>query len=170
MKIRDRNRLLIAGSVVALILCHKLAFSETFAVKGEYDRLKREQVLFGDIPAQKALLGLKKKRYDSLLRVYQVTGTSLQNGLLKTIDRYVKINGIELVEFGEPHVVQQGELSLTNYMFTVSGDFNALLALAHHLEQRSNFGSMVGLGFENVRDFKKRQTRLEAHIIMEIVK
>ncbi len=169
MSIALKNKLLIASFILAVIVCYQLAFAETLKVKGQYNKLEMEQLLFENLPQRKLLLQQREKRYDSLLQAYQVSGTSLQNNLLKTIDRFAKINGLKLVKFEEPHRVREGDLVITNYLFSVSGDYSAILALIYQLEQKANFGRIVNLEFENITDFRTRKTELNAHVIIEVV-
>lgn len=169
MTIKQKNTALIAGFVGILILGYFVSISETLAIKKNYDHLKEQELIYANIPQRLQVLTQKEKHYDSLLQHYQITETSLQNNLLKTIDRYADDHSIKVVSFLKPHSVTQKGKKTNSYTFTVSGDFNSILGLAYQLEQKSKFGMIASLQFEKIKNYRTSKTSLEGQFVLQLV-
>ncbi len=169
MTIKQKNSALLIGFVTILILAYFLSISETLSLKRNYKNLKNQELLFANIPQRLQVLSQKEKYYDSLLQHYQITETSLQNNLLKTIDRYAENHSIRVVSFNEPHSILQNGKKTHSYMFRVSGDFNAILGLAYQLEQRSKFGMIASLHFEKIKNYRTGKETLEGQFVLQLV-
>ena len=85
MTIQQKNKLLVLGFVAILVIGYFLSISETFSLKRNYDQLKENERIFENIPKRLKVLTQKEVYYDSLLSSNQITETSLQNNLLKTV-------------------------------------------------------------------------------------
>jgi hypothetical protein len=139
MTIQQKNKLLVLGFVAILVIGYFLSISETFSLKRNYDQLKENERIFENIPKRLKVLTQKEVYYDSLLSSNQITETSLQNNLLKALERYAVSEQIKIVSFNEPHIYTENDKTINSYAFTVSGDFKAILGLAYELEQRSKY-------------------------------
>jgi len=162
-----KNRLLIGGFILALFICYKLAIANTVALKSEYSQLTKEQQLFKNTPKQIALLKKKQQYYDSLLRVYKIGGTSLQNNLLNAITTFSKENDLKVVDFLEPHTFTEKSLTVNTYSFTVEGHFNNILQLIYTLEQRTKYGEVVSVSYEKKKNYRTGTSYLEAKIVLQ---
>jgi hypothetical protein len=164
---KNRNILLIVGFIMALFLCYKLAIVKTVDLKNEFDTLKSQELLFKDTPKQVSLLKQKQKYYDSILNKYHLSGSSLQNNLLKTINTFADSSGIKVITFLEPHIVTINDLKVNTYQFTLEGDYNAILKLIYKLEQKTKFGEIINLHFEKKTNFRSGTKYLQAHILLK---
>jgi len=169
MAIKQKNTILLISFFGVLILGYFLSISETLSIKKNYDNLQQQEQLYANIPKRLQVLVQKERHYDSLLQHYQITETSLQNNLLKTIDRYAIDTNIKIVSFDEPHSVFEKGKTTNSYAFRVSGDFNSILGLAYELEQRSKFGMVKSLEFEKIKSFRTGKTTLEGQFILQLV-
>ncbi len=169
MTIQQKNKVLVLGFLGMLVLGYFLAISETVALKNNYTRLKNSERLNANIPQRLKALEQKEVHYDSLLKHYQITETSLQNNLLQTIDRYAKDHTIKVLSFKEPHTFQEKDKNTYSYAFSVSGDFAGILGLAYQLEQRSKFGMIASLDFEKKTNYRNGSKSLEGHFILQLV-
>lgn len=169
MTIKQKNNALGLGFVGVLILGYFLSISETLAIKKNYESLQEQKRIYANIPERLQVLKQKEKHYDSLLQHYQITETSLQNNLLKTIDRYAENHTIKVVSFNEPHSVIQKGKKTHSYAFTVSGDFNSILGLAYQLEQKSKFGMVASLQFEKLKNYRTSKESLEGQFVLQLV-
>jgi len=167
MKAKTKNIILAVGFLVMLFICYRFAFSRTFSVYGTYQGLKKENVLFENIPKQQYLLNRQNAYLDSLLNKYQIGGTSLQNNLLKSLNANGDTLGFKLVAFDKVHVFNKEQLTVNSHVFTLEGGFEEMLRLVHNLEQRTKFGEVVHARFEKKRDLRTRRERLEAEIIIQ---
>ena len=164
---KTKNILLVVGFILVLVLSYRLAISKTLALKGEYNILKKEVVLFKNTPKQLSLLKQKQKYYDSLLNKFQIKGSSIQNNLLKTINTYADSSKLKVVSFLEPHVFVNNSLTMKTHQFTVQGDYNTILKLIHLLEQQTKFGEIINLYFEKKKNFKTGKYYLQAHVLLK---
>jgi len=164
---KNKNIVLVAGFVIVLLLCYLLAFSKTFSLKKEYNQLQQEELLFKNTPKQLSLLMQKQKYYDSLLNKYQVNGGSIQNNLLKTINSIAGSNNLKVVRFLEPHTVKNNDLIVKTYQFTIQGDYNNILKLIHHLEQKTKFGEIINFNFEKKKNYRTNRYYLQASILLK---
>lgn len=164
---KNKNILLVAGFFLVLFLCYLLAFSKTFSLKKEYNHLKKEELLFKNTPKQLSLLMQKQKYYDSLLNKYQVNGGSIQNNLLKTINTIAGNTNLKVVRFLEPHSFESNDLIVKTYQFTVEGDYNNILKLIYHLEQKTKFGEIVNFNFEKKKNYRTNKSYLQASILLK---
>ena len=92
----------MVGFILALILCYQLAFSKTFQLKAEFDRLQRQRMVFENLPTKLNLLNKKEKYLDSVLSLKQIIETSVQNNILKAIDEYAVNNKLIVSQFDNP--------------------------------------------------------------------
>ncbi|MFC4636464.1 hypothetical protein ACFO3O_21335 [Dokdonia ponticola] len=169
MTIKQKNTTLVISFFGVLLLGYFLSISVTLSLKKNYDTLKTQEQIYSNIPKRLQILSQKERYYDSLLQHYQITETSLQNNLLKTIDRYAINHNIKIISFDEPHSVIQNGKKTNSYAFRVSGDFNAILGLAYQLEQRSKFGMIASLEFEKLKNYRTGQTTLEGAFVLQLV-
>ncbi|SFZ93380.1 hypothetical protein SAMN05428642_103100 [Flaviramulus basaltis] len=164
---KTKNILFGIGFILVLVLCYQLAISKTLVLKNEYNALSQQEALFENTPKQISLLKQKQKYYDSLLNKYQIKGSSLQNGLLKTINAFADSSNIKVVGFLEPHIIEQNDLKVNTFQFTLEGDYNAILKLIHKLEQDTKFGEITNLHFERKKNFRTGKHFLQASVLLK---
>lgn len=164
---KTKNIILLVGFLLALILCYQLAISKTVALKKEYNTLKQEEALFENTPKQVSLLKQKQKHYDSLLNKYQIKESSIQNNLLKTINTFADSSNIKVIGFLEPHIINQNDLKINTYQFTLEGDYNAIIKLIYRLEQDTKFGEITNLHFEKKKNFRTGKHFLQASVLLK---
>lgn len=167
MKSKTKNRMLLAGFLILVFICYRLAYSKTFSLYDSYQELKREHVLFENIPKQQYLLNKQNRQLDSLLGEYQIGGTSLQNNLLKSVNTNSDTLGLKLIEFHKAHTFERENFRVNSHAFTMEGSFEKLLYLLYNLEQRTTFGEIVHVRFEKKRDLRTRKERLEVELIVQ---
>ncbi|HET8885641.1 MAG TPA: type 4a pilus biogenesis protein PilO [Salinimicrobium sp.] len=166
MKSKQKNILLIIGFFTALILSYKLAFSKTFLLKNEFNQLKKEEAILENIPKQLSVLKQKETYYDSILTRYQLTESSVQNNLLKTINSFSQENDLKVVDFSEPHIVSQKDLTIKTYQFSVEGDYNSIVHLVYQLEQETRFGEIINFHFQKRKNYRRGKYYLQAHVLL----
>ena len=169
MTIKTKNRILVGGFVLGLIICYQLAFSETFELKNELNHLKQERELAENLPQQLARLNQKKKQYTDFLQSNQISETSWQNNLLQRIDRYAKINDLAILKIEEPHFYALPDLTTKTYQLSLEGNFNNLLGLIYELEQQANTGQLVNVHFIKNTDYRTKKSSLEMQVLIQVV-
>lgn len=167
MKNPTKNRIVVIGFVVVLILCYQLAISNTVMLRNTYHDLRKEELLFKNTPKQLALLSQQKMYYDTLLKKHQIDGGSIQNNLLKNINSLSKKHHLKVVEFLEPHVIENNGMSIKTYQFTIEGGYNSLMKLVNHLEQQTVFGEIINVHFEKKTNFRTNKSYLQAQVLLK---
>lgn len=167
MTIKTKNKILIIGFLVILIVCYQLAISKTLSAKKEYNTLIQESLLFKDTPKQVSLLKQKQDFYDGILTKYQLNGSSIQNNLLKTINTFTVQNNLKVASFLEPHVIYKNDMKINTYQFTLEGDYNPIIKLIHSLEQDTKFGEIINLHFEKKTNFRTGNNYLQANVLLK---
>ncbi len=169
MTITQKNRALVGGTILVLIVGYYLSIQETLALKQNYTQLQTQEALFYNVPERLQKLQRKEVYYDSLLRHYQISETSLQNNLLQSLNRYAMEHPLTVVAFEEPHVDTQETYTTTTYRFTIKGEYDALLGLAYHLEQRVKFGRIAHLALSKQKSYSTGKEWLEATFGLQVV-
>lgn len=163
---KQKNIVLILGFVLALIICYQLAINKTIELKEQFNAMSKEAVLFKNAPKQLSLLRLKEVHYDSLLTKYQLDGSSIQNNLLKVINRFADDNNLKVISFLEPHVIINNDLVINTYEFVLEGDYNSINKLIYQLEQQTKFGEIINLHFEKKKNFRSGRYYLQAKVLL----
>lgn len=167
MTIKTKNIVLLVGFLFAMILSYQLAISKTVALKKEYNELTQQEALFENTPKQVSLLKQREKYYNSLLSKYQLNGGSIQNNLLKTINIFANSNNLKVVSFLEPHIINNNDLKISTFQFTLEGDYNTILKLVHKLEHDTRFGEIINFHFEKNTNYRTGKNHLQAHILLK---
>jgi len=167
MSPKTKNILLVVGFMITLVICYRLAVAKTIEQHKLYSQLKQEQTLFDNMPKQLAQLNHKKKFYDSILDVYQIKGSSVQNNLIQTINVFSKEKGVKIVDFGEPHLQQKDDILIKTYQFILEGDFQSLNGLIYQLEQKTKFGEIINVHFEKKKDLRTGKQFLQATVLLK---
>lgn len=162
-----KNRILILGIAVVLVLCHELAISKTLDLRREQVILEEKTNRYKDTPKQVSLLRQKQKVYDSILTKNHLLGSSLQNNLLQTINTYTKEQDLQVLEFLEPHTITTNDLLTNSYQFTVEGSFKSIMELLYSIEQKTKFGEIINVEFKKKKDYKTQKEHLQASIILK---
>ncbi|NAS32042.1 hypothetical protein GTQ40_13735 [Flavobacteriaceae bacterium R38] len=166
MNSKRKNIVLVVFSILILFICYKYAIKKTIDYKIEYQLLKNQETLFNDLPKQFGLLNEKNKYYDSLLTKFQITETSIQNNLLKTINKAARGLKVKVIDFKEPHVFIENDTRRNSYTFTIEGSFESILKMIHQLEQKTKFGEVMNVNMEKNRRPRSRKEYLQAEIMI----
>ena len=167
MKSKTKNILLIGGFVLAFIICYQFAIKNTLQEKARYSRLKAEEALFENIPRQLMTLSKKNEYYNDLLAKYQIGETSMQNSLLKNINKTAQELNVMVIDFNEPHTAEKNGLQVNTYSITIEGNFNDIAKLIYGLEQKTRFGELVNVHFIKQKNYRTRKDYLQATIMLQ---
>ncbi|MEO1010897.1 MAG: hypothetical protein AAFX53_06290 [Bacteroidota bacterium] len=170
MKINTKNKLLFLGIVLLLFVSYKLAISKTFLLQSESKSLEAQVVQFQDMPKQLSLLNQKEQYYDSILRHMNLMDTSVQNNLLRILNKQAHKNKVKVMDFNKPHVLQIGENDYFTFSFDLNGNYTDILKVIHTIEQKGSFGEIVHTNFEKKKDYRTGKYSLGATVLIQQVK
>jgi hypothetical protein len=164
---KNKNMLLLLLFLLALLLCYKLAIFNTLAFRKEYLSLKKEEQLFKNIPQQLALLTKKEMYLDSVLKKWDMNNSTMENNLLRVVNKQAAQNNIKVIDFNAPHISSE---SVLTYIFTLEGSYVSLVKIIHDLENKRNFGSISHLSLEKKRHYRSKKNYLQALVFLEQIK
>ncbi|WP_190808386.1 hypothetical protein [Flagellimonas sp. S3867] len=164
---RKKNIVLILLILLSLLLCYKLAISNTLALKREYGALTKEEGLYKNIPQQLSLLSKKEAYLDTVLQDLNINNTSMENNLLRIINQEVSKNQLSLIDYNPAHISKQNETNFITYNFTLRGSFPSILKAIYSIEKHSGFGEIIHVDFTKEKNYKTRRNFLEASIYIQ---
>ena len=169
MKLSKKNILLIIGFVIGLFVSYHLAFKKTFQLKSELHKLKSEQAIAKKFPEQLAMLSLKERHLDSVIKANRLYRKSHQHNLLRTLNELVIEHDLKLIKFEEPHVHITETVTISTYEISIEGSFNDCLNLMYFIEQKSSFGEIISLNFERKKDLRTNRLYLRCKFLLQRV-
>lgn len=164
---KSKNIVLVFGFFILVIIAYKFAIANTLQLKKEYGSLQKEALVFDNMPLRLSSLKQKERYYDSLLTEYQLRESSMQNSLLSAINAFADANQLKVIDFLEPHTIEQNDLTVNTYQFTLEGDYNAILSLVHQLEQHTKFGEIINLNFKKHKNYRTGRYYLQASVLLK---
>ena len=167
MKQRTKNILLTASFLLLLLLVWKLVIARTFDLKNEIDELKAEGIDGNSLAQVLANLNAREQNADRLLEEYEIKNISAQNNLLEFLNQQAAAHNFEILEFLEPHIIREAQMTTTSYRFTLKGDYIVLEHILYQLEQKNRFGSISHVHFEKKKNYRTQQNYLLCSFIIE---
>lgn len=167
MKIKTKNRLLLLGIAVTMVLSYHLAVRKTLEVKEKHIQLENKVSIFQNGSRQLAMLKQKEMHYDSILLKHQLNGYSIQNNLLKMINSYAETHNIQVMNFSEPHSIVEKEVTVKTYRFTLKGKYNSIINLINKIEKDTKLGEIINLEFDRKENLRTSKRTLEATVMLK---
>lgn len=159
--------MLVIGFVMVLAICYKGAISKTLFLKGEIERLERENLDLGSLAGLSFNIAERERFADSVLGSNNIKGGSVQNSLLEFLNGRAETDGFSIVEFLEPHRYVEDGVGVTSYRFTLRGSYADMERVIYQLENRYSFGEISHLSFKRERDYRRGRDYLECSVILE---
>lgn len=167
MGLDSRNKLLLGSFVVLLVLSYHLAIKKTLMLRETYVAGLEQAEQTVDIPGQLATLAKKETYLDAQFQQLNLGGSSVQNDLLKFLNNHTGNHGVKIMDFGAPHLTQDGNTTYKSYIFSLEGNFKGILHVAHALENQGSFGAISHMAFKKEKDYRTKKTSLRATIHLE---
>mgnify|MGYP003636214383 CR=1 FL=1 len=164
---QNKNRLLVAGFIVLLILSYRFSISKTIETKQALNAIENEAIGFDDMLSMNLSFKQRERNVDSILNKSNLDNTSIQNNLLDVLNAESAKGLFRIEKFESPHAFSEKEVTITSYIFNLQGSYEQMEDILYQLEQKYNFGQIVHVGFERKRDYRKRKDYLECTVIVE---
>jgi len=161
--------MLLFGFFLLVWTAYEFSFSKTIEAHQRYKELKHQDELFSLASQNMHSLKQQDVYYDSLLKKYQISSeSSFQNNLLNKLNAYSLENKLKIINFKDTHRYQlRNNASQETYVFTVEGNFNAIVKLIYSLEQDHKFGKIVSVDFEKKKNYKTYKNYLQCTIFLQ---
>ncbi|MBL4568343.1 MAG: hypothetical protein JKY69_01295 [Flavobacteriaceae bacterium] len=169
MNYKHKNRLLVIGFIVMLVVAYKLAIQKTVESKSMLLSMTNEKELLRNASNSMSLLKQQDIYLDSLLKSYDISSnSSFQQVLLQKITRFSKENKLQIIAFNEPHTFVSNGTKLSTYAVEVKGYFIPLLQLVQFLEQQQ-LGELVSIHFEKKKNYRINRNFLTCKLLLQKV-
>jgi len=163
-----KNKMLLAGFVLGLILCYRFAIAGTITYYREYKDQKQLMEQQAHIPQLMRELMLRDRELNSALGNYNVAGdASFQSDLLERINSWCNRYKLAITGVDQPHHFTTAEHQVLTYTFTLQGSFAGSLQLISHLENNPALGYVKHVDFEKKRNYKSGTDYLITSIMLE---
>lgn len=166
-RFKNKNIVLLPVVVLVLLLTYTLAVAKTLAMRNDYLSLKKEEEQSKHHSQQLSLLYKKEASLDSLLQTLNLGNTSMENNLLRRINREAEKNAVTVIDFDSPHVFEAGGTSFITFKVVFRGNFAAILKTLYTLEIQSRFGEIVHLKFTKQKNFRTAKHFLDAEVFIQ---
>ena len=125
---RNKNILLVIGIVSFFLLAYIFSFSNTIALGKQLNVLNRQERLYKSAPSQLSALVAKETALDKILKSNNLSGSSVQNNLLKMLNSISLDFPFKIIDFKNPHIAlnKATNSETTVYDFTLEGIYNTL--------------------------------------------
>jgi len=168
MKLNQKNKILIAVFVLLLYFSYTFAVSKTIEIFDEYTANSKILEAGDHSPGLALKLQQREKQLDFILSQYKVfEPVSFQNDLLKELNSLSSRYRLKIVDFQEPHIVENGDVLTTSYVFSLQGSFNGSLALLNKLENNRALGSITHVNFTKKKNYKNNADELFTEVILK---
>nr|WP_299381197.1 hypothetical protein [Allomuricauda sp.] len=169
MKLNKRNKYLIGGILAMFLVCYFLAVKNTLALKSQLLASQKQHGVHMNINQQVSQLAIKEQRLDLELSSLHLDDTSMQNNLLRVLNKKSEDNGLKIIVFNAPHIVQDNNTELKTQIFTLEGSYSSILKVLYELESKGSFGRITHVNFEKQRDLRSRVSSLQATVYLEVI-
>jgi len=167
MRLDKRNKMLIGGFVLGLLLCHQLAVKKTLELRAQYLKGTEQHERAVEIKGKLAELRKKEQQLDARFKAMDLGSANVQNELLRFLNEQGEKHSVKIIDFKAPHVAVEGSTTIKTYRFVLEGYFTDILRVAYGLETKRNFGGIAHMAFEKQLDPRKRKTHLQATLHLQ---
>jgi hypothetical protein len=169
MNIKLKNRILVIGFLLSLLIAYNFAISKTIEVQRVVRELSKEKLLLNNVSNRISSLNLKEQQLNSILKSYNVSiNNSFQQTLLQNITSFSKNNNLQIIAFNEPHLFNSNITKLSTYSFEIKGNFISLLKMINYLEQQQ-FGELISIQLEKKKNYRTNSSYLTCVVLLQKV-
>jgi hypothetical protein len=167
---RQKNKYLLIGFGVFLLLSYMLAIKDTLSAFFDYKALQKKEVQMNQAPQELRSLQVKLKGMNYLIENKQKTHGGVHASLLNAISAYCDEYEILLREYPGSRENIQNDLVVETNIFEVQGPFIKLINLVYLLEQKQHIGKVASVKFQSKRDLQTRDNILTVTVYIQNVK
>ncbi|MBC31434.1 MAG: hypothetical protein CMH48_11385 [Muricauda sp.] len=170
MKLSNKNKYLIGGVIAMLLLSYRLALHKTLTAREVYAANMDRKESISNLPLKLSMLGQRERELDNQLAALDIGSSSLQNNLLKFLNKEASRNNVKIIDFNSPHVVEGEKGTTETLIFHLEGSYTDILKTLNALENKGSYGTISHLAFGKKRDYRGKRTYLRAKIFLQAIK
>lgn len=168
MRLDKKNKVLLLGLLFALYISYAFAVSNTIEYYKEYKAKQEILTSENNIPQLLNQLVQKEKQLDKFVSHSDSSiSQSFQNNLLRQLNAYSESYSLKIIDFQQPHTVQEKGVTTLSYIFTLEGTFNGCLAVINKIENNPAMGNIQHINFKKTKNYKTNTEELKVEIIMQ---
>ena len=165
-----KNKLLILGIAVMVLVSYQFAIKKTVATFGSYNENQKNAELIGNIPKKLALLKQKEVVLDEQLLKLKIDGGSFQSNLLKFLNHHAQLNSVKIIAFNASHLLIEENKTVETFIFDLEGNYTDILKTINVLENNGSFGTVVHLNIEKIKNYRSKKIHLQAKVFLEQIR
>lgn len=164
---RQKNRLLLVGSLLACVLIYVVSLSQTWELYRANQALILQVENARNAPA--VILGLKKQlaSYNRILKNFSSDTLRREDYILDQITNSCKRNGIRLVSLPVSNLSEQEDFLIETRMIKMKGSFINLLRVVYEAEHQFMVGRVSSVRFATEEDRKNNTVELFAYVYLQ---
>lgn len=163
---KQKNKLLLAGSIVLLWFVYSFAISNTIELKSSCDEQQKQMDSIQDAPEKLVQLEAELARFSALTGNGNDTLHDVHEQLLNFVTVYCDKHDLVLREFIQPVRYKNDEWTVETHPITVEGNYIEIVRFIRALELEST-GRIVSVDFFTKTDNKTKVRSLLATIYVQ---
>lgn len=163
MTLNRKNKYLLGGIAIFMIVAWQATIKNTVAYRSEYKLLQPEKL----IQKQNQLTELisRNNYLEKALHKRNINNTSVRNTALQIIAH--ETYQLRLLDYNDEHRLLNDDVQITYHKFKIEGSYMDIVTATDSLLRKVNTTSLKNIHLETQTDFQTRKTALVATVILE---
>ncbi|PKD18739.1 hypothetical protein APR41_17680 [Salegentibacter salinarum] len=167
MNQKNKNIALIIGLLLIGFLSYEFSISNTLEVVDNLKELDKTINKNTSQPEEISKINKEEIYLDSIIQAKRLGDVSLQNNLLNVLNKYAENVGYKIISFQKPHLLKDGNTTITTFGFTLEGDYKSIEKILYILENQYIFGEMTHVNFLKEKDYGKKEEYLQCRVLIQ---
>lgn len=167
MRLDNRNKMLVGGFILSLVVSYQLTFKKTLALRSAHLKNTELRERAKDMPRKLVALRQREMQLDAQFRKLHLGSSNFQNELLRFLNEQGSEHSVKIIDFKAPHVIIEDNTTTRTYQFILEGSFTDILKVVHTLETQGSFGGISHMAFEKQKDPRQRKNYLQASLHLQ---
>ncbi|MFY0602963.1 MAG: hypothetical protein JXQ93_03370 [Flavobacteriaceae bacterium] len=167
MNNKQKNRALVIGFIIMLLVAYRFSFSKTIEIKTRVAKLEKDKAVLNNAEAKIKALKLEERYLDSILQSNDLSiENTFQQTLLIKVTALTKKHHLKLISENKPHIYRAANTNLQTYEIKVQGTFRNLMLFSNALEQQ-RLAKLSSLTFRKKRNYRNGKNYLESTLVLQ---
>ena len=169
MTIQQKNRSLIIGFFLMLLVAYQFSFKKTIALKTNLTKLSQEQELLSNAMDRMAYLQQENNYLDSILLSNDVSvNESFEHYFVQKITQLKKQYNVDLISYEKPHSYNYDGTIVLSYRLELKGEFRNLMLFTNDIE-KLQMGAFTVVSFKKKKRYRPGEDELLCTLILQKV-
>ena len=167
MTLKQKNRIMLVGFAVLLLVAYQFAFKNTFALGATLDELTKDKIQLENAGGKLQMLQQQNVYLDSILQSNNVSASqSFEQTLLQKVTSLKEEHKVKILSLDEPHEYETDGTVVQSYTIEVKGDYRNLMLFSSNLEKQ-RLGKFTSVDFSKKMNFKNRRREIVCKIVLQ---